>query len=230
MLTSGRSASCGGFRRREHVFYHATCPGRRQTSRGTLRPGPGMPPDRLLDGRLVGDVDFAAVTEVASAITPVPGGVVPMTITMLLYNTLEAARRGAVQSPAANCMAASPRGDCQPISLRSSREGASKMLRKAYYLVGVMGICVCLLIREIRAVNLMNIRESDFSLVSVIDASLFLLGAGVFLLLNAPFAWFMLYTIECIFGFFEAFFRELHQGLEPSPEPCRAKVDNPARY
>jgi methylenetetrahydrofolate dehydrogenase (NADP+)/methenyltetrahydrofolate cyclohydrolase len=41
---------------------------------------------------LVGDVDFAAVSEVAAAITPVPGGVGPMTIAMLLRNTLEAAR------------------------------------------------------------------------------------------------------------------------------------------
>lgn len=43
--------------------------------------------------RLVGDVDFAAVKEKASAITPVPGGVGPMTITMLLHNTLWAAQR-----------------------------------------------------------------------------------------------------------------------------------------
>ena len=43
--------------------------------------------------RLAGDVDFASAQEVASLITPVPGGVGPMTITMLLYNTLEAARR-----------------------------------------------------------------------------------------------------------------------------------------
>jgi methylenetetrahydrofolate dehydrogenase (NADP+)/methenyltetrahydrofolate cyclohydrolase len=42
--------------------------------------------------RLVGDVDFAAVREVASRITPVPGGVGPMTIAMLLKNTLRAAR------------------------------------------------------------------------------------------------------------------------------------------
>ena len=41
---------------------------------------------------LVGDVDFAAVSEIASAITPVPGGVGPMTIAMLLRNTLQAAR------------------------------------------------------------------------------------------------------------------------------------------
>ncbi|MBQ3687561.1 MAG: bifunctional 5,10-methylene-tetrahydrofolate dehydrogenase/5,10-methylene-tetrahydrofolate cyclohydrolase, partial [Treponema sp.] len=43
--------------------------------------------------RLVGDVDTEAVSEVAAFITPVPGGVGPMTIAMLIYNTLEAARR-----------------------------------------------------------------------------------------------------------------------------------------
>jgi methylenetetrahydrofolate dehydrogenase (NADP+)/methenyltetrahydrofolate cyclohydrolase len=43
--------------------------------------------------RLVGDVDFDPVAEKASFITPVPGGVGPMTITMLLYNTVESARR-----------------------------------------------------------------------------------------------------------------------------------------
>jgi methylenetetrahydrofolate dehydrogenase (NADP+)/methenyltetrahydrofolate cyclohydrolase len=42
--------------------------------------------------RLVGDVDFEGVKEVASLITPVPGGVGPMTITMLMYNTVESAR------------------------------------------------------------------------------------------------------------------------------------------
>jgi methylenetetrahydrofolate dehydrogenase (NADP+)/methenyltetrahydrofolate cyclohydrolase len=45
------------------------------------------------DGKLCGDVDFASVSQVASAITPVPGGVGPMTITMLLGNTLRAAER-----------------------------------------------------------------------------------------------------------------------------------------
>ena len=44
---------------------------------------------------LVGDVDFAAVAPLASAITPVPGGVGPMTIAFLLRNTLQAARRQA---------------------------------------------------------------------------------------------------------------------------------------
>jgi len=45
-----------------------------------------------LDEGLVGDVDYEAVVEVAAAITPVPGGVGPMTIAMLLSNTLQAAR------------------------------------------------------------------------------------------------------------------------------------------
>jgi methylenetetrahydrofolate dehydrogenase (NADP+) / methenyltetrahydrofolate cyclohydrolase len=49
--------------------------------------------NRLPDGKLCGDVDFESVQAVASAITPVPGGVGPMTITMLLLNTLEAAER-----------------------------------------------------------------------------------------------------------------------------------------
>ena len=46
-------------------------------------------------GKLCGDVDFAAVREVAGWITPVPGGVGPMTITMLLVNTMESAERSA---------------------------------------------------------------------------------------------------------------------------------------
>ena len=53
--------------------------------------------NRLQDGpdagKLCGDVDFASVSEVASLITPVPGGVGPMTITMLLTNTIESAER-----------------------------------------------------------------------------------------------------------------------------------------
>ena len=44
------------------------------------------------DGKLCGDVDFEPVSKIASAITPVPGGVGPMTITMLLYNTLTSAK------------------------------------------------------------------------------------------------------------------------------------------
>lgn len=48
--------------------------------------------NRKADGKLCGDVDFASVAPKASAITPVPGGVGPMTITMLLRNTLTAAK------------------------------------------------------------------------------------------------------------------------------------------
>jgi methylenetetrahydrofolate dehydrogenase (NADP+)/methenyltetrahydrofolate cyclohydrolase len=51
--------------------------------------------NRNEEGKLCGDVDFAAVSQVAGWITPVPGGVGPMTITMLLVNTVEAAERRA---------------------------------------------------------------------------------------------------------------------------------------
>ena len=51
--------------------------------------------NRNNEGKLCGDVDFAGVHKVAGFITPVPGGVGPMTITMLLVNTLEAAERAA---------------------------------------------------------------------------------------------------------------------------------------
>ncbi|MDT8406439.1 MAG: bifunctional methylenetetrahydrofolate dehydrogenase/methenyltetrahydrofolate cyclohydrolase FolD [Methylococcales bacterium] len=54
--------------------------------------------NRLDDGRLVGDVDFDGVKEVAGYITPVPGGVGPMTITMLVANTVVAAEQSASQS------------------------------------------------------------------------------------------------------------------------------------
>jgi methylenetetrahydrofolate dehydrogenase (NADP+)/methenyltetrahydrofolate cyclohydrolase len=49
--------------------------------------------NRLPDGRLVGDVDFEGVRKKASLISPVPGGVGPMTITMLLHNTIVSAER-----------------------------------------------------------------------------------------------------------------------------------------
>lgn len=71
--------------------------GRRGTvTAGMVKPGAividvGM--NRNDEGKLCGDVDFAGVREVAGWITPVPGGVGPMTITMLLVNTLEAAER-----------------------------------------------------------------------------------------------------------------------------------------
>jgi methylenetetrahydrofolate dehydrogenase (NADP+)/methenyltetrahydrofolate cyclohydrolase len=70
--------------------------GKAELVRGAwIRPGAvvidvGM--NRLDDGRLVGDVEYAAAAERASAITPVPGGVGPMTRAMLLVNTVELAR------------------------------------------------------------------------------------------------------------------------------------------
>jgi methylenetetrahydrofolate dehydrogenase (NADP+) / methenyltetrahydrofolate cyclohydrolase len=64
-----------------------------RSSTGSPRPGESQAGRA---GVLVGDVDFAAVKQVASAITPVPGGVGPMTIAMLLRNALQAARLQAV--------------------------------------------------------------------------------------------------------------------------------------
>jgi len=51
--------------------------------------------NRNEEGKLCGDVDFDGVKNVAGWITPVPGGVGPMTITMLLVNTIESAERAA---------------------------------------------------------------------------------------------------------------------------------------
>jgi methylenetetrahydrofolate dehydrogenase (NADP+)/methenyltetrahydrofolate cyclohydrolase len=78
--------------------------GRAQMIRGDwIKPGAtvidvGM--NRGADGKLVGDVEFAAAAERAAAITPVPGGVGPMTIAMLLSNTLISARMRAGELPA----------------------------------------------------------------------------------------------------------------------------------
>jgi methylenetetrahydrofolate dehydrogenase (NADP+)/methenyltetrahydrofolate cyclohydrolase len=52
--------------------------------------------NRLANGKLVGDVDFRGVAEKASLITPVPGGVGPMTVTMLMHNTVASAERTAI--------------------------------------------------------------------------------------------------------------------------------------
>jgi methylenetetrahydrofolate dehydrogenase (NADP+)/methenyltetrahydrofolate cyclohydrolase len=49
--------------------------------------------NRLPSGKLVGDVEFESASQVARAMTPVPGGVGPMTVAMLMKNTLQAARR-----------------------------------------------------------------------------------------------------------------------------------------
>jgi methylenetetrahydrofolate dehydrogenase (NADP+)/methenyltetrahydrofolate cyclohydrolase len=68
----------------------------RMVTREMVRPGAvviDVGINRLADGSLAGDVDFDGVKEVASRITPVPGGVGPMTIAMLLANTVESAER-----------------------------------------------------------------------------------------------------------------------------------------
>ena len=65
--------------------------------------------NRLPDGRLVGDVDFEGVRRKASHITPVPGGVGPMTVTMLLVNTISSAERAAALR-----LAPSPQGRWPP--------------------------------------------------------------------------------------------------------------------
>ena len=68
----------------------------RMVDGGMIKPGAviiDVGINRLPDGRLVGDVDFDSAKEKASFITPVPGGVGPMTITMLLANTVQAAER-----------------------------------------------------------------------------------------------------------------------------------------
>ena len=63
---------------------------------GMVKPGAcviDVGTNRLADGSLAGDVDFAAVKDVAGLITPVPGGVGPMTVAMLICNTVDAAMR-----------------------------------------------------------------------------------------------------------------------------------------
>jgi methylenetetrahydrofolate dehydrogenase (NADP+)/methenyltetrahydrofolate cyclohydrolase len=87
----------GLFTRQADVVVAAV--GRRNTlTADMVKPGAividvGM--NRNDDGKLCGDVDFAGVSPIAGWITPVPGGVGPMTITMLLVNTLESAERSA---------------------------------------------------------------------------------------------------------------------------------------
>jgi methylenetetrahydrofolate dehydrogenase (NADP+)/methenyltetrahydrofolate cyclohydrolase len=73
--------------------------GRKEMVRGAwIKPGAvviDVGINRQDNGKLLGDVEFAAAAERASAITPVPGGVGPMTIAMLLANTVTAAQRRA---------------------------------------------------------------------------------------------------------------------------------------
>ena len=89
------TADIGAHTRQADIVVVAT--GRRDTLRGDMvKPGAiviDVGINRNDEGKLCGDVDFASVAPIASFITPVPGGVGPMTITMLLVNTVEAAER-----------------------------------------------------------------------------------------------------------------------------------------
>src|SRR5256885_13402387 len=87
-------------------------------------------PSRKQGYRLVGDVKFQEAKQVASAITPVPGGVGPMTITMLLYNTVQAARQWAppplparpqIFYPPPPPRGAGPSGESRGVRARCSR-------------------------------------------------------------------------------------------------------------
>jgi methylenetetrahydrofolate dehydrogenase (NADP+)/methenyltetrahydrofolate cyclohydrolase len=89
------TADIGVHTRQADIVVVAT--GRRDTLRGDMvKPGAiviDVGINRNDEGKLCGDVDFASVAPIASFITPVPGGVGPMTITMLLMNTIESAER-----------------------------------------------------------------------------------------------------------------------------------------
>ena len=89
------TADIGAHTRQADIVVVAT--GRRDTLRGDMvKPGAiviDVGINRNEEGKLCGDVDFASVAPLASHITPVPGGVGPMTITMLLMNTIESAER-----------------------------------------------------------------------------------------------------------------------------------------
>ena len=100
-VAHSRTADLGGLTRTADVLIVAV--GRPNTiTRDMVKPGVTVidvgtnrvdDPTRERGYRVVGDVDFEGVSEVAAAITPVPGGVGPMTIAMLLANTVEAAIR-----------------------------------------------------------------------------------------------------------------------------------------
>jgi methylenetetrahydrofolate dehydrogenase (NADP+)/methenyltetrahydrofolate cyclohydrolase len=94
-ICHSRTADLGAITRQADVLVAAV--GRaKMVSAAMVKPGAcviDVGVNRLPDGTLAGDVDFASVKEVAGAITPVPGGVGPMTIAMLLENCLAAAKR-----------------------------------------------------------------------------------------------------------------------------------------
>ena len=96
-ITHSGTADLGAMTRQADVVVAAV--GKRNVlTKDMVKPGAvvidvGM--NRNDEGKLCGDVDYAGVSQVAGYITPVPGGVGPMTITMLLVNTMEAAERTA---------------------------------------------------------------------------------------------------------------------------------------
>ncbi|MDT8991485.1 bifunctional methylenetetrahydrofolate dehydrogenase/methenyltetrahydrofolate cyclohydrolase FolD [Curvibacter sp. APW13] len=96
-ITHSGTADLGAMTRQADVVVAAV--GKRNVlTKDMVKPGAvvidvGM--NRNDEGKLCGDVDYAGVSEVAGFITPVPGGVGPMTITMLLVNTMESAEREA---------------------------------------------------------------------------------------------------------------------------------------
>jgi methylenetetrahydrofolate dehydrogenase (NADP+)/methenyltetrahydrofolate cyclohydrolase len=94
-VTHSATPDLGVFTRQADIVVAAV--GRRDTLKGDMvKPGAiviDVGINRNDEGKLCGDVDFASVAPVAGFITPVPGGVGPMTITMLLVNTVEAAER-----------------------------------------------------------------------------------------------------------------------------------------
>ena len=95
-ITHSATPDLGAHTRQADIVVVAT--GRRDTlTAGMVKPGAIVIDVGINrnDDKLVGDVDFASVAPIASFITPVPGGVGPMTITMLLMNTVESAERHA---------------------------------------------------------------------------------------------------------------------------------------
>ncbi|HEY0627226.1 MAG TPA: bifunctional methylenetetrahydrofolate dehydrogenase/methenyltetrahydrofolate cyclohydrolase FolD [Allosphingosinicella sp.] len=99
-IAHSRSKDLPGVVRRADIVVAAV--GRPEMVKGDwLKPGAAVIDVGInrVDGKLVGDVDFASASEVAGAITPVPGGVGPMTIAVLLRNTLVAAHARAGLAP-----------------------------------------------------------------------------------------------------------------------------------
>jgi methylenetetrahydrofolate dehydrogenase (NADP+)/methenyltetrahydrofolate cyclohydrolase len=94
-ICHSKTADLGAMTRQADILVAAV--GKARMIRGDMvKPGAtviDVGVNRLPDGKICGDVDFDAASAVASAITPMPGGVGPMTIAMLLANTVKSAER-----------------------------------------------------------------------------------------------------------------------------------------